>query len=73
MHPHRFVKDLFGSGQLHDFLRTGSDLGPGIAGRLYNADCLCSEDRLAAVIQDILNAARKQNLPLDLRKTFLPV
>lgn len=73
MHPHRFDTDLFGSGQLYNFLRTGSDLGTSIAGKLYNADCLCSESQLNAVIQDILNAARILNVPLDLRKTLLPV
>lgn len=72
MHPHRFVKDLFREGQLHAFLRNGGNLGPNISGKLYDADCLCSQDRLNDVIQDILAAAQNQKLPLKLRNGMIP-
>lgn len=67
--PHRFLQDLFTPSQLHEFLRNGIDIGPSVTGRLYDAQCLCSEGQLNEVIKDIVNSAQKQNLPLELRKS----
>jgi hypothetical protein len=72
-HPHRFLKDLFAPNQLHDFLRNGTDIGPSVTGKLYDSSCLCSEGQLNEVIQDILDAAHKQNLTLELRKNIAKV